>query len=246
MGGVCETALRRSAQGSRLPGPLHAPRGSLERPPPRRLPRSGELSMERLSWPGKIPVPRHDRYGRGVHPPVPDPHAACRFPAHSLLRIPGEPVPKTTAGPVPQAALRHRYRTTSHSGTVQCSRSAMAQPAMFCMSQVPYRCSDSPRACGVPLAGASAGFLMSIRFTPWGTGVALSACRRRRPCGKLACGPTAPHCTLRLDPVGVSRGFLPLRVLPKSTPTTRLFRSAPFFPDRYGIQSPYQTVPLAV
>ena len=76
----------------------------------------GQVRFQWKDYRDKRPAENDDAFGRGVHPPVPSPRFAGRFPAHSLLRLPRQSLSARETGPVPTIAghgtprrsLRHR------------------------------------------------------------------------------------------------------------------------------------------
>ena len=104
VGGLCQAALRRPSAGPRLRGPLYPPRGDLQQPSARYRRRSSPLPVERLS--DTATSQNDDLVRRRVHPAVSTPCVAGRVPAHSLLRLAGQPLPARKTGAVPPIA-RH-------------------------------------------------------------------------------------------------------------------------------------------
>src|ERR1019366_7348764 len=89
LGGLRQTAIRRTPTRPSLSGPLYPSRRYLQSPDRQRCRWQRHLSLERLCPPQ--PAAADDCHRRGVSAAVPAPHAASWVCPHSLLRLPGKP-----------------------------------------------------------------------------------------------------------------------------------------------------------
>src|SRR6202142_225375 len=163
VGGVRQAAFRRPSAGARVSGPLHAPRGPLQRTDPGGPQRRGHLPVEGLSPQRPAQVPRHDAGGRRVHPALSAAHSTGRFSAHSALRPARQSPSRAASGAVPATAHCSHRRPASPAGPLP---TALSDPGHAASPALPtVRCrEDDPAGVfrGVSLARpAACGFLMT-------------------------------------------------------------------------------------
>src|SRR5215467_9773002 len=87
MGGICQAPLRRTGSCVGIPRPLYPPCRHQQPTTAGARERSSLLSVYRLP---RLPPQGDDCAGGGIHPPLSPAQLALRFPAHSLLRLPGQ------------------------------------------------------------------------------------------------------------------------------------------------------------
>src|SRR5262249_30080621 len=102
VGGVCQATRRWSWTGIEVSRALYASRGDRESSPASAGGRAGDLSVERLCpW---QPSTAHDPRGRRIHPALPAPYLARRFPASPPLWVARKSRRPGDARAVPRAA----------------------------------------------------------------------------------------------------------------------------------------------
>lgn len=135
LGGVRQAALRRTAAGPRLRGPLYAPGGDFQQPFARYRKRSGPLSVEGLS--GRRQEEDDNLVRRRVHSAFLATRIAEWIPTDPLLRSAGQPLPKGEIRAEPgvcSACHPHPRRPTYRPWTETTGTAARNLPATRCIN----------------------------------------------------------------------------------------------------------------
>src|ERR1019366_799693 len=101
VGGLRQASFRGTGSRAGVSRPLHAPRRHQQPATPGA---PGWPSLLRLDRLPRLPPQGDDCPGRGVHPPLFAARPAPWFPAHSLLRLPGQPPSRRSACTLSQPA----------------------------------------------------------------------------------------------------------------------------------------------